>query len=70
LFRGEFCPNDRPTNPPDDFASKGRPSCLPILDALTMAPPIKKENLLAMEVCRLLLKNAVDIKLKGLFIIS
>jgi hypothetical protein len=35
-----------------------------------MAPPIKKENLLAMEVCRLLLKNAVDIKLKGLFIIS
>jgi hypothetical protein len=30
-----------------------------------MAPPIKQENLLAMEDCRLLLKNAVNIKLKA-----
>jgi hypothetical protein len=30
-----------------------------------MAPPIKKENLQAMEDCRLMLKNAVDIKLKA-----
>jgi hypothetical protein len=30
-----------------------------------MAPPIKQENLPAMEDCRLLLNNAVDIKLKG-----
>jgi hypothetical protein len=36
----------------------------------SMAPPIKQENVPAMEDCRLLLKNAVDIKLKGLFIIS
>ena len=30
-----------------------------------MAPPIKQENLPAMEDCRLLLKNAIDIKLKA-----
>jgi hypothetical protein len=30
-----------------------------------MAPPIKQENLPAMEDCRLRLKNAVDIKLKA-----
>jgi hypothetical protein len=35
-----------------------------------MAPPIKQENLPVMEDCRLLLKNAVEIKLKGLFTIS
>jgi hypothetical protein len=35
-----------------------------------MAPPIKQENLPAMEDCRLLLKNAVNVKLKGHFIIS
>jgi hypothetical protein len=59
-----------PTNPPDEFASKGRPSCLPNRGTLTMAPPIKQENLPAMEDCRLLLKNAVNVKLKGHFIIS
>jgi hypothetical protein len=31
----------------------------------SMAPPIKQENLSAMEDCRLLLKNAIDIKLKA-----
>jgi hypothetical protein len=30
-----------------------------------MAPPIKQENLPAMEDCCLLLKNAIDIKLKA-----
>jgi hypothetical protein len=35
-----------------------------------MAPPIKQENLPAMDDCRLQLKNAVKIKLKGLLIIS
>jgi hypothetical protein len=63
-------PNDLPTNPPDEFASKGRPSCPPNTGTLTMAPHIKKENLSTMEDCCLLLKNAIEIKLKGLFIIS
>jgi hypothetical protein len=35
-----------------------------------MAPPIKQENLPPLEDCRLLLKNAVNVKLKGHFIIS
>jgi hypothetical protein len=30
-----------------------------------MAPPIKQENLPPLEDCRLLLKNAVEIKLKA-----
>jgi hypothetical protein len=30
-----------------------------------MAPPIKQENLPALEDCRLLLKNAVNVKLKA-----
>jgi hypothetical protein len=70
LVPGGVLLNDRPTDPPDEFASKGRPSCPPNLGTLTMAPPIKQENLPAMEDCHLMLKNAVDIKLKGLFIIS
>jgi hypothetical protein len=59
-----------PTDPPDETASKGRPSCLPNSAALIMAPPIKQENLPPLEDCRLLLKNAVDINLKGHFIVS
>jgi hypothetical protein len=57
--------NDRPTDCTDELASKGRPSCPPHPAALVMAPPIKKENLPAMEDCRVLLKNVVDIKLKA-----
>jgi hypothetical protein len=45
-------------------------SCLPNSAALIMAPPIKQEKPPPLEDCRLLLKNAVDIKLKGHFIIS
>jgi hypothetical protein len=64
-FLGGVLPYDRPTNPPDETASKGRPSCLPNSAALIMAPPIKQENLPVMEDCRLLLKNTVDIKQKA-----
>jgi hypothetical protein len=49
-----------PTDPPDETASKGRPSCLPNSAALIMAPPIKQENPPPLEDCRLLRKNAVD----------
>jgi hypothetical protein len=55
-------PNDRPTNPLMSLHPKGGLPASQSWPLFDMAPPIKQENLPAMEDCRLLLKNAVEIK--------
>jgi hypothetical protein len=67
---GEFCPMTAPLTPLLIWHPKGGLPASRTCAHYRMAPPIKQENLPAMEDCRLLLKNAVEIKLKGLFIIS
>jgi hypothetical protein len=69
-FGGEFCPMTAPPTPLMILHPKGGLPASRTCSHYSMAPPIKQENLPAMEDCRLLLKNAVDIRLKGLVIIS
>jgi hypothetical protein len=62
---GEFCPMTAPLTPLMIWHPKGGLPASRTWTHYRMALPIKNENLPAMEDCRLLLKNAVDIKLKA-----
>jgi hypothetical protein len=64
-FGGEFCPMTAQLTPLMRLHLKGALPASRTWTHYRMAPPIKQENFPAMEDCRLLLKNIVDIKLKA-----
>jgi hypothetical protein len=64
-FWGEFCPMTAPLTPLMSSHPKGGLPASRSWTHYSMAPPIKQENLPAMEDCRVRLKNAVNIKLNA-----
>jgi hypothetical protein len=64
-FWREFCPMTAPLTPLMRTHSKGGLPASRSWTYYSMAPPIKQENLPAMEDCRLRLKNAVNVKLNA-----
>jgi hypothetical protein len=64
-FWGEFCPMTAPLTPLMSLHPKGGLPASRSWTHYSMAPPIKQENLPPLEDCRLLLKNAVNVRLNA-----